>query len=339
MSRRKRPDYSKFQEKDSNSSNNKGRKDERFWVLSKDENFNGNAVIRFLPNKNQEEIPYKLMYKHNVYLGKNSFLDRCPTTIEKDCPVCQWNKDLNDRDFVYKKGLYRKKSWICNILVINDPANEENNGKVFLFEFGKQIYDILMDAINPEIDEDDDEDDRPEPIWYFDLDEGVNFKLKLKKEGTFPTWVKSKFANSPSTLESEIERFGLEEDDIINQLYDLDTVIPESSYKEYNELQLKFKNFLDRAELDSTSIQVEKAEDEALETYKSSKASASKKAKQVASMDESDEGDDDGDEEYTPPAPKPKTNKKSKKDDAVDDKVKKLSSVKDYFKNFDDDDE
>ena len=315
MAKRERKyDVAKFQTAFTN--NKGGRKDERFWVLTKEDKA-GTAVIRFLPNKNEDELPFKEQFKHSIFVNGKNFIDRCPTTIGKECPVCEWNKDLDDRDFILENGTYRKKTWICNIMVINDPKAPDNNGKVFLFEFGKQVHDILKETIQP--------DDGDEPMWYFDPDMGADFKIKVKNNGQFPTWVSSKFLNQTS-IDGHLKKFDLTEDGIMDQLFDLDDVITNNSYKEFEELNIKFKGFLAKSDLIGDSG-VKKVENEAVDVYSNKK----KEVKNIINKKAEVIDDDDDDDEPTPP--------KSKNKDVVDKKINKVDKVKGYFKQFSDDDD
>ena len=41
----------------------------------------------------------------------------------------------------------RKLSYYANILVVSDPKHPENEGKVFLYKFGKKIFDKITEAM------------------------------------------------------------------------------------------------------------------------------------------------------------------------------------------------
>jgi len=274
MSERKRRDYAKIHaekfKENFDSSNSRSYKDERFWVLTRDDSGAGSAVIRFLPNKNEKDLPFKPMFKHSMDINGKKFIDRCPTTIGKDCPICDWNK-TQEKDFIMKNTTYRKKSWICNILVISDPKNRENEGKVFLFEFGKQIFDIIKEAIQPE-------DKTEEPLFYYCPDSGANFKIKVKKDGQFPTWTRSSFA-TPSPIDEDLETLNIDDEYWLNAIYNLDDVISENSYKEYAELKTKFNKFLSTIDMNglSETNEMEKTQKESSESYSRMKQTAETK--------------------------------------------------------------
>lgn len=213
-----------------NSSNSK-QKDERFWQLARDKEGNGFAIIRFLPDRNPQGMPFKTNYKHAFTLENKLFIDKCPTTIGEQCPVCDWNKDQPSDWVKDESKSYRKKSFISNILVISDPGNKENEGKVFLFEFGQQIFTKLKEKLSPSYPGE-------EPLIYFHPEEGANFKVKVKKDGVFATWNPSEF-DGPSDITSKFDFTKIEED-----LYDLEKVISENSYKTYDEMQNKLNKYL-----------------------------------------------------------------------------------------------
>ncbi len=125
-----------------------GSVDERFWKLAVNKQQVGSATIRFLPATDGEEFPYIKMYKHMFESKKGStqwYSELCPTTIDRDdCPVCAANNEEWAKGDEASKDIarYRKRnlSYVANIYVIDDPAKPENNGKVFLFEFGARIF-------------------------------------------------------------------------------------------------------------------------------------------------------------------------------------------------------
>jgi len=323
---RKRRDYSemhgnKIQEtfnKDNKENWKASFQDERFWVLSKDENGAGNAVIRFLPNKNEKELPFKITYKHSIYLNKKTFIDRCPTTIDQPCPICEWNKDQNSDVVKMKLKSYRKKHWIANILVISDPKNRENEGKVFLFEFGSQIHDILKETLQPE-----DEDDTP--FYFYCPDDGANFKLKVKKDKEYPSWTRSSFME-PEPIDAVLDAFNLTDEDWMSQLYDLDEVVSTDAYKEYNDLKVKFIKYLSNANIDGI---VTNSEFEATETESAKSYSRTKKEAESAIDEPEDEPEDEK------PMQKPTSARTSSK---IPDSKAKQKVVKNFFKQFEDGD-
>jgi len=321
MAERKIRDYAKIHaekfKENFDSNNTRNYQDERFWVLTRDETGNGNAVIRFLPNKNENDLPFKPTFKHTIKINGKYFIDKCPTTIGKDCPICDWNKG-QDKDFILKNGTYRKKSWICNILVISDPKNRENEGKVFLFEFGKQIYNILKETVQPE-------EDTETPLYYYCPDNGANFKLRVRKEGQFGgSWLKSSFMK-PSPIDDDLTNLNITDDDWLNSLYNLDEVITGNTYKEYTELKTKFNKYLSNIDMDglSQTNEIDKVEKEGSESYSRLKASAENKIKETV-KETNNENEED----------KPKNTEKKP---SIQNNATK-AKVKNYFEEVNDDD-
>lgn len=159
-------------------------KDDRYWTLGVDKNGNGFAVIRFLPAIAGEEVPYVRLWKHSFQGNGGWYIEDSLTTINKADPCAEMNTKLWDqgegsegRAFVSQKSK-RKLSFISNIYVVKDPANPENEGKVFLFSYGKKIFDKIFEAANPKFDD-------VVAFDPFDFWEGTNFKLKASKVANY----------------------------------------------------------------------------------------------------------------------------------------------------------
>jgi hypothetical protein len=150
-------------------------KDDRFWKPELDQASNGFAVIRFLPVVDGEDVPWARVFSHG-FQGKGGWLiENCPTTLGKKCPICEGNNELwnsgveSDKEIARQRK--RKLSYISNIMVISDPANRENEGQVFLFRYGKKIFDKISDSMQPKFPGE-------EPVNPFDFWKGQNFKMK-----------------------------------------------------------------------------------------------------------------------------------------------------------------
>jgi len=175
-------------------------KDERFWTPTKDAEGNAFAVIRFLPDMNGN--PFIKYYAHSFDYLKNGekkyWIKNCINTFgyEEECPICKKNMTLWDSAFESDKKLAgkqgRKLHYVSNILIVNDTNNPENNGKVMLFRYGRKIYEKIKKLMFPT------EQDLADPDFVsyvpFDLYEGADFKLKVKKQGDFPNYDDSSFA-------------------------------------------------------------------------------------------------------------------------------------------------
>ena len=120
------------------------------------------------------------------------------------------------------KALNRKENWLINVYVVKDSDNPENEGKVKIVRFGRQLHKIIMEAIEGE-----DAQEFGERI--FDLTEnGCNLRIKVEEQGGYPTYVSSRFA-SPSEIPGVSEN---NVKDIYDQVYDLENVFPVKTYEE-----------------------------------------------------------------------------------------------------------
>jgi len=211
----------------------KSYKDDRYWRPELDKSSNGYAVIRFLPATGEEELPFARIYSHG-FQGKGGwFIENCPTTLGKKCPVCEannelWNSGLeSDKDIA--RGRKRKLSYVSNILVISDPANPENEGKLFLYKYGKKIFDKIQEAMKPEFEDES-------PVDPFDYWKGANFKLKVRKVAGYINYDKSEF-EAPSALfngdDAKLES-------LWKSQHSLAELVAPDQFKEYVELKEKF---------------------------------------------------------------------------------------------------
>ncbi len=210
--------------------------DERFWKPELDKSGNGYAVIRFLPAPDGEELPWAKVYSHAFQGPGGWYIENSLTTVNKKDPVGEvnrklWNSGLDsDKDIARKQK--RKLSYYTNIQVVRDPAHPENEGKVFLYKFGKKIYDKITAAMQPEFEDET-------PINPFDLWEGANFKLKICKVAGFWNYDKSEF-DSPSALASD----DAELEAIWKKEYSLTSFTADDQFKSYEELQTRLNEVL-----------------------------------------------------------------------------------------------
>ena len=213
-----------------------GGADERLWKPSLDKSGNGYAVIRFLPQPESEDIPWAKVYSHAFQGPGGWYIENSLTTIGQKDPVSEYNRDLwnsgsdADKDTVRKQK--RKLSYYSNIYVVKDPTNPENEGKVFLFKYGKKIHDKILAAMQPEFEDET-------PINPFDFWQGANFKLKIRKVDGYWNYDKSEF-DSPAPL--------LDDDDALEAIwkreYSLTEFTAPSSFKSYEELEKRLNMVL-----------------------------------------------------------------------------------------------
>ena len=213
-----------------------GGADERLWKPEVDKTGNGYAVIRFLPAPQGEDIPWAKMYSHAFQGPGGWYIENSLTTTGGKDPVSEYNRELwnsgNEADKDVVRRQKRKLSYYANIYVVKDPTNPQNEGGVFLYKFGKKIFDKVMEAMQPEFEDET-------PINPFDFWQGANFKLKIVKKDGYWNYDKSEF-DSPSPL--------LEDDDALEALwkkqYSLTAVTAADQFKTYDVLEKRLKYVL-----------------------------------------------------------------------------------------------
>ena len=212
---------------------------DKFWKPTRDKAGNAFAIIRFLPGTDPsgEEPPFVRTWDHG-FQGPTGlwYIEKSLTTISKDDPVSElnsklWNTGVEaDKDQARKQK--RRLKYVSNIYVIKDSANPENEGKVFLYEYGKKVYDKINDMMFPQYEDE-------EEVNPFDLWEGANFRLKIRMFEGYPNYDKSEF-DSPGPLsddDDEMER-------IFNEQHSLKELIDEKNFKSYDELKAKLYRVL-----------------------------------------------------------------------------------------------
>ena len=129
--------------------------DDRLWKPEVDKAGNGYAVIRFLPAPDGEDLPWAKLYTHAFQASGGWYIENSLTTLGQKDPVSEYNSQLWNNGTDAGKELARKQkrklTYISNIYVVKDPANPENEGKVFLYKYGKKIFDKLTAAMQPSL--------------------------------------------------------------------------------------------------------------------------------------------------------------------------------------------
>lgn len=264
--------------------------DERFWKPIPDNDGNFKGTIRFIGPAPGEDEAWVQTFKHFFQDPETDrwYSENCLSTIDKDDPVNDYNRELWAQGFEEQaRRQKRKMQYISNILVVDDPSNPENNGKVFLFEYGKQIFDKIQEAMFPEIEED-------EPVQVFDFWEGAPFKLIRKmKDKTFPTYESSKFLDPEEIAEDEKEM-----EKIYNSQYKLfEFIDPDNTerFKSYDELKKKLDYVLNTNTSTATSSSPSKVEEsEELDDYDMDLEDDEEEEDiEVEGIEEEDDDDDD----------------------------------------------
>ena len=212
--------------------------DDRIWKPTQDKMGNGYAVIRFLPAAEDQELPWVRYWDHG-FKGPTGkwYIERSLTSIGQNDPVGELNSRLWNSGYEEDKKTAqtqkRRLHYVSNILVLSDPANPANEGKVFMYQYGKKIFDKLMDMMQPQFQDE-------KPVNPFDFWEGANFKIKIRKVEGWTNYDKSEF-DSPSEL------FGGDDtklEGVYNSLHDLGEFTKPENYKSYEELQMKLNSVL-----------------------------------------------------------------------------------------------
>lgn len=211
------------------------KQDDSLYYPERDSTGSASVIIRFLPQKNTDAVPFISKYNH-IFKLKNSnkwLWEACPTTVGKDCPFCERNSKLftsgNSNMVQVARERKRKKEYYANILVIKDPKSPEKEGRVFIYRFGQSIMDFLTNAISPKYED--------EPKFNpFDLWEGADFYLRIRRDEVKKqvTYADSKFA-TPSELFPDDDA---KKEAVLEQCYDLSEKCLKNlkSYSELDEM-------------------------------------------------------------------------------------------------------
>ena len=211
--------------------------DERIWKPVMDKTGNGFAIIRFLPAPKDEELPWVKLWNH-AFQGPTGqwYIENSLTTISQNDPVSElntkfWNSGVeSDKEIARKQK--RKLQYYSNIYVVKDSANPENEGKVFLYRYGKKIFDKVMETMQPAFEDET-------PVNPFDFWEGANFKLKLRKVDGYWNYDKSEF-EAISALADDDEKL----EEIWGKQYSLSEFTAPTNFKSYDELQIRLNTVL-----------------------------------------------------------------------------------------------
>ena len=206
--------------------------DERLWKPTMDKTGNGYAVIRFLPAPKGEDLPWVKLWNH-AFQGPTGqwYIENSLTTLGNSDPVSEYNSKLwnsgieSDKEIARRQK--RKLSYYSNIYVVSDTANPQNEGKVFLYRYGKKIFDKVMEAMQPPFPATD-------PINPFDFWEGANFKLKLRKVDGYWNYDLSSFDGSTKLLDDEDQL-----ENVWGSQYSLSEFTAPSNFKTYDELKTR----------------------------------------------------------------------------------------------------
>ena len=236
------------------ASTEKNTGDDRLWKPELDKSGNGYAVNRFLPPPEGEELPWAKVFSHAFQGPGGWYIENSLTTIGKSDPVGDLNRKLwnsgRDSDKEIARKQKRKLSYFSNIYVVRDSLHPENEGRVFLFKYGKKIYDKIVAAMQPEFEDE-------KPINPFDFWTGADFKLKIRKLDGFWNYDKSEFA--PQGTLGDFSDDELEA--VYSKTYSLTEFTADSNFKTYEDLEKRLGTVL-AARKTVVDMETEEAEEE-----------------------------------------------------------------------------
>ena len=212
--------------------------DDRIWKPTVDKAGNGYAVLRFLPAAEGQELPWVRYWDHG-FKGPTGlwYIENSLTSIGQNDPVGElnsrlWNSGI-ESDKEKAREQKRRLHYVTNVLVLQDPSNPINEGKVMLYKFGKKIFDKIMDSMQPEFADES-------PVNPFDFWEGADFKLKIRNVEGYRNYDKSEFSSASALYDADESRL----EAIYNELHDLGEFTDPKNYKTYDELKAKLARVL-----------------------------------------------------------------------------------------------
>jgi hypothetical protein len=221
------------------STESKSYQDDRLWKLDPDKAGNATAVIRFLPRTEGDELPWVRIFNHS-FQGPTGkwYIENSLTTLGEKDPVGELNSKLWNSGSEANKEIARKQkrklTYIANVLIVSDPKHPENEGQIRLFRFGKKIFDKIMDKAKPTFEDE-------KPVNVFDLWEGADFKLRMRKVDGYANYDQSQFME-PSALFSGDEDQLLE---LVSKQHKLSDFTDQKNFKTFEELSRKLADVLD----------------------------------------------------------------------------------------------
>jgi len=234
--------FAKLKERATETLNAKagGEDKENYWKCEVDKAGNGMATFRFLPappTDGEDGMPWVKIFNHGFQgPGGKWLIENCPTSKGQTCPICEansvlWNSGIDDNKAIAREQK-RKLAYVANVYIISDPKNPENEGKVKLFKFGKKIFDKITEAMNPEFDDET-------PLNPFDLWEGANFKLKIRKVDGYQNYDRSEFESPAPLLKDDAKM-----EEIWKSEYSLSAIVDDKKFKTYDDLKARMQEVL-----------------------------------------------------------------------------------------------
>jgi len=212
-------------------------KDTRFWQATVDKAGNGFSIIRFLPESNGEDLPWVRLFSHGFQGPGGWYIENSLTTLNQKDPCGEINSKLwnNGTDTGKEQARKQKRrlQYISNIYIVKDSGNPENEGKVFLYKFGKKIFDKCNEAMQPAFEDET-------PINPFDFYTGAEFKLKIRKVEGYRNYDKSEFDSQSEFLDGDDDEL----EAVWNKQYSLQEFVAPDQFKTYAELETRLVRVL-----------------------------------------------------------------------------------------------
>ncbi len=261
--------------------------DDTMWKPELDKSGNGYAVVRFLPTPQGEEMPWVSYWDHGFQGPGGWYIEKSLTTLNKKDPVSEYNTTLWNSGIEANKEQARKQKrrlhYVSNVYVVSDPKNPDNEGRVFKYRFGKKIFEQLKEAISPAFEDES-------AINPFDMTEGANFKIKIRKVDGYWNYDKSEFdSTSPLGDETMINS-------TFSQVHSLSEVISPDEFKSYDELKEKLDRVLGLSGAISGSTAESIAEDQEEVPWSNVNTESVASEPVIASAESSSEQSSNGDD-------------------------------------------
>lgn len=259
------------------------------FKLETDKAGNGRAVIRFLPAPPNEDLPFVKLYNHGFQVNGRWFIENCLTTLGEECAVCRANSELwnsgVDSDKEIARTRKRKLSYYANVYIVSNPADPSLEGQVKIFRFGAKVFDKIKASMKPEFEDDP-------VIDPFDLWNGANFRLRVKKVAGYPNYDDSVFEPPSALLDGDDDKL----EALWKTEHSLQELVSRDKFKSPEELEKRLNYVLGSKPI-SQSVREQEEELESLaqssesdimkeleESYSRSKSST---------VEETDEDEDD----------------------------------------------
>jgi len=271
-----------------NQGEKKSYSDDTMWKPELDKSGNGYAVVRFLPTPEGEEMPWVSYWDHGFQGPGGWYIEKSLTTLNKKDPVSEYNTTLWNSGIEANKEQARKQKrrlhYVSNVYVVSDPKNPDNEGKVFKYRYGKKIFEQLKEAISPAFEDE-------QAINPFDLREGANFKIKIRKVDGYWNYDKSEFDSTSPLFDDEAKL-----NTVFSQVHSLNEVIAPSEFKTYEELKEKLDRVLGLSGAVSSSTAESIAEDQEEVPWSNVNTESVADEPVIASADSTSEQSSDGEE-------------------------------------------